>query len=85
MVFIYTPIFFSTWITYIFNFIIHKAIIIVKSMIEQSLWNEQSDNMLKYLHEDLKIFNWNLISKELSQRMGLHTDPAACRIRYIKY
>jgi hypothetical protein len=48
-------------------------------------WCEQSDELLKYLYQDLKIFDWNLISKEISSRLGLFTDAAACRNRYISY
>jgi hypothetical protein len=39
----------------------------IKALImNQASWCEQSDELLKYLYQDLKIFNWELISKELT-------------------
>lgn len=36
------------------------------AMNEPNIWTDEGDKVLKYLHEDLKIFNWTLISKQLS-------------------
>jgi hypothetical protein len=50
-------------------------------MLEKNIWNEESDNVLKYLYEDMKIFNWQLISTELTSKLGLNVDANACRVR----
>lgn len=50
-------------------------------MLEKNIWNDESDNVIKYLYEDMKIFNWQLISTELTSKLGLNVDSNACRIR----
>jgi hypothetical protein len=51
-------------------------------MSETNFWCQESDELLKYLYQDLQIFNWSLISKEISQRLRIQVSPDNCRNRY---
>lgn len=51
-------------------------------MNEPNIWTDEGYKVLKYLHEDLKIFNWALIAKQLSDTLGFQVDAAECRNRY---
>lgn len=48
---------------------------------ENNFWSQESDELLKYFYQDLQIFNWSLISKEISQRMRVQTTADQCRNR----
>lgn len=50
-------------------------------MTENNFWCNETDELLKYLYQDLQIFNWSLISKEVSQRSRFQTNPDECRNR----
>jgi len=49
----------------------------------RSQWCNESHQLLRYLYEDLNIFNWSLISKELSERLHIQATPDECRNKFI--
>jgi hypothetical protein len=50
-------------------------------MSESGIWCQESDELLKYLYQDLQIFSWALIAKEISQRLRTPVSADHCRNR----
>ena len=52
-------------------------------MDNHTVWNEKSEQLLKYFYDDLKICNWSTIAKEISSRMEANYSEDACRNRFV--